>query len=252
MDPDQVCTSLRQIGKAYQKILDGSSQYVLESAAINVEVSKEQYDQAKRNERRTGLKPEPWGYTIHHDQPLRFIPSKIPNGIEVEVDVYCEILWADGDVPVKQDIKVRIWSQHDQTIFNPDRDSKRIEEELTSSKRIHNGRVVSRFHFDKADPNQSGPEYHLQFGGIPEEYELCWHPKKVNLPRFAHQPMELFLTCQMIAVNFFGDEYEEIKRKMEWEYELLFYQNLLLRKHYQECLKAIEEKKPLLDSLWVR
>jgi hypothetical protein len=85
----------------------------------------------------------------------------------------------------------------------------------------------------------------------PEDYELCWHPKKVNVPRLNYQPMELFLTCQMIASNFFWKEYLEIREKSEWREEVIYYQERLLRGYYKKCLDAIENKEPLLDKLWV-
>lgn len=245
-------TSLRLIGKVYNKILDETSlAIVLPSAEANVRTMKEQYDYAKRNQSR-GFTPESWGYTIEHTQPLRFVPSKILRGVELQIDVYCDVRWEDDDRPVKQDIKVRIWSQHDETIFDPHRDSTEIFDRLADPERMHQGRVISRFHFDKANPDQKkGPEYHLQFGGKSEDYELCWHPKSVDIPRLEYHPMELFLTCQVIAANFFWKEYLEIREKREWREELILYQNLLLLNHYEKCLNVIKNHELLLDSLWI-
>lgn len=252
MNAERVKTSLKQVGKVYKEILDNTTtQNVLSNAIASVGVTKERYDYAVRNQTR-GFTPEPWGYTINHDDPLRFKSTQIPNGVKLQVDIYCDIRWTDDDdKPVKQDIKVRIWSQHDETIFNPNRDSEEVFAQLSNPDRLYPGRVVSRFHFDKANPNQVGPEYHLQFGGIPEDYELCWHPKKVNVPRLIYQPMELFLTCQMIAANFFWDEYLEIREKPEWKSELVLYQNTLLYDYYQRCLDSITRKDSLVDTLWM-
>lgn len=252
MDFRRVQSSLRLIGKVYSKILDEVSQaIVLPLAEEHVKITKERYEYAKRNQTR-GFTPEPWGYTIEHTQPLRFVPSKILGGIELQADVYCDVRWEDDDRPIKQDIKVRVWCDHDETIFDQNRDSQGIYEQLIDPARTHSGRVVSRFHFDKANPDQKqGPDYHLQFGGKPEDYELCWHPKVVNIPRLEYPPMELFLTCQMIAANFFWKEYLEIREKREWREELILYQDMLLLSHYQRCLDAIKNHEPLLDSLWV-
>jgi hypothetical protein len=252
MDPERVKTSLNQIRKVYRRILDDSTRdIVIPHAIASVDTTKQSYDYAVRNRTR-GFIPEPWGYTITHDQPLRFKPARIPNGIELQVDVYCDVRWADDDRPVRQDIKVRIWSQHDEVIFDPERDAQIIETKLTSLERNYPGRVVARFHLDRADPGQkAGPEYHLQFGGKPEDYELCWHPKKVNVPRLEYRPVELFLTCQMIVANFFWEEYLEIREKREWREELILYQDLLLRRHYENCLNLIRNHESLLDGLWV-
>jgi len=215
-----------------------------------VRATKERYDWAKRNASR-GIVPEPWGYTIFDSRPLKFRPSPVLGGIRPVVDVYCDVRWADDDIPAKQEIKVRLWTEHNDTIFDADRDSEAILERLCEPGRTHPGRVVSRYHFDKADPTQSkGPRYHVQYGGIPRGYELCWHPSAVDVPRLQHQPAELFLTCQMIAANFFWEKYLEIREKAEWRGELLLYQDLLLENYYRECLDAVTNHESLLDTLW--
>lgn len=248
-------TSLKEIGKLYRNILDPSYSLVIPAAVERVGATREQYEYAKRNQSR-GLRPEPWGYTIEHNHPLLFKSSNILKGIDLQVDVCCDIGWEDDDVPVKQSITVRIWSQHAGTVFNEQRDSQKIAEELTDPARLHLGRVVSRFHLDRVSPRQAQgarfhPEYHLQFGGVPEDYELCWHPKAIDVPRLEYHPMELFLVCQMIAANFFWEEYLEIREKIEWRQEVILYQDLLLLNHFRKCVEAIENKKSLLDAIGV-
>lgn len=248
MNLERIQTSLRQIGKTYQKILDGTAQYVLELSIAKLKESKEHYDYVVRNRTRLKIDTEPsWGYTISHDRPLRFKKSQTL-GLDLQVDIYCDIQWANEDIPMRQDIKVRIWSEHFDIIYDERRDAEAIFDRL--AKQEMPKRVVCRFHFDKAEPNQSGSDYHLQLGGKPEDYELYWHPKKVNVPRLAYQPMDLFLTCQMIAANFFWDEYLEIREKPEWKSELILYQNTLLHNYYQRCFDSINSKESLLDRLW--
>lgn len=252
MDAKRIQTSLEQIRKLYGTILDDNSRsVVLPSAIASVGTTRAAYDRAVRDQVR-GITPVPWGYLITHDQPLRFKVADLPNGPKLQVDVYCDVKWANTDTPVKQDIKVRIWSKERNIIFDPDRDGSRIATELDSPHRNHPGRVIARFHLDKADESQKvGPSYHLQFGGKAQDYELCWHPKKVNVPRFEFRPMELFLTCQLIAANFFWNEYQNIREKSEWREQLIFYQNLLLKQHYEKCLNIINNRESLLDGLWV-
>lgn len=258
MDPNKVQASLRQIGKIYSRILDDdSTSIVIPSAIASVRATREQYDYEKHNEPR-GIEPTSWGYTIDHNKPLRFIRSEVRE-LEFQVDIYCDIQWKDDDAPIKQDIKVRIWSEHNATIYRPEIDSQQIEEQLTDTTRKYPGRVVSRFHLDRVyrEGNAAGttfeaaPEYHLQIGGVPHGYELCWHPDKVNVPRLMHQPMELFLTCQMVAANFYWKEYEEIRKKGEWKRELIQYQKLLLVPHYRKCAELLARDQPLLDGLLV-
>lgn len=251
MDSKRIKTSLNHIKKIYGKILDSSCQNVIAAAAAMVDETKERYDQAVKSKSR-GMSPEPWGYTIYHDQPLIFKKSKIPNGLELQVDVYCDIRWGEDDLPVQQDLKVRVWSHDVKTIFDENRDAAGMENLIEGNKRNgYPGRVVSRFHLDKSNPGQTtGPVYHLQFGGAPEEYELCWHPKKVNVPRLEYHPVELCLTCQMIAMNFFANEYSQLKEKSELRQEILQYQDIMLKSYYNRCLKSINDKELLLESLW--
>jgi hypothetical protein len=65
------------------------------------------------------------------------------------------------------------------------------------------------------------------------------------------QPMELFLTCQLVAANFYWKDYEEIRKKGEWKRELIQYQKLLLLPHYRKCVELLDSNKPLLDELLV-
>lgn len=256
MDPQKVINSLQLIGKVYKPILDDSYQYVIPQAVATVQATKNAYDYARRNQPR-GFVPEPWGYSIQHDSPLKFLSVAVPNSVEMYVDVYCDVRWSEQDVPIVQDIKVRVWSNHSETIFDDKRDSRVVLDELTKEGRKYLGRVVSRLHFDKANLNPNTgpgyhPEYHVQYGGISEEYELCWHPKKVNVPRLNHQPLELFLVCQMVAANFFPEIYrDQIREKAEWRQELIHYQNLILRGYYEKCLGAINNNNSLLDDLCV-
>jgi hypothetical protein len=145
---------------------------------------------------------------------------------------------------------------HEETIFRDEFDAERISEELEDDDRPYfprphrKSRVVSRIHFDKANPSQVGPLYHLQFGGISRPYELFWHPEKVNVPRLEYQPMDLFLTCQMVVANFFPEHYSEIRIRPEWRKQLIWCQENFLLQHYELCFNALKDKQTLLDVLW--
>jgi len=253
MDANRVRQSLDLIGKVYRPILDDSYSFVIPKAKAEVEASRNEYEKAIRNQTR-GYVPEPWGYSIDHEYPLRFQIRSVPNSVDMQVDIYCDIRWAESDIPVVQDIKMRIWSNHDETIFNPSRDAEAILDELSRKDRAYPGRVVSRLHFDRTTRNENmagnPPEYHVQYGGISKPYELCWHPEKVNVPRLHHPPLELFLVCQIVAANFFPNVYrDQIRGRAEWQQELFFYQNRILRGYYEKCLNAINDKNSLFDVL---
>lgn len=196
-----------------------------------------------------------WGYEIPDSYPLCFKPSEVLKG--VHVDIYCDVKWSNDDLPVKQDIKIRVWSDDDSITFRSGLDSDDIWYRLNDESRSHKRRVISRFHFDKANhsqgkSNEYHPKYHVQTGGISKDYELCWHPKSFDVPRLPYPPMDLFLACQLVAANFFPEKYEDIKKERTWMTHLKACQNTMLLDYYQKCVRAIQdttEERPLLDVL---
>ncbi len=246
----QVERTLRVLNNVYNSILDESASYILPQAITEVSATYGDYKKAQERNPRAEVR-ETWGYTIYPYAPLRFKPTK-NNGIDFIVDVYCDIQWRNDDLPVSQDIKIRAWSTHRPTIYHDERDSPNIKAILDSAGRNPVGRVVSRLHFDKANESQAGPEYHMQFGGKPENDELCWFPESVKIPRLEYKPMELFLVCQLVAANFYPDEYAEIKEKSEWLGTLRWSQQSLLLPYYQKCLTALQGDISLLDHMWMK
>ena len=250
MNSGIVVKTLRSIqsacGKGNSRILDDTNMWVLDEAISTVEYT------AKEFERDPDNNPD-WGYEIPEKSPLRFKQSKLSNG--VTVDVYCRLRWSDRTgVPSKQDIKILIWSQDDKIIFRPEFDSICVYEKLTDRKRKQPGRVISRFHFDRADlsqgkSNEYHPKFHMQIGGKPSDDELSWHPKSFDLPRIPCHPMELLLTCQLVAINFFPEEYERIRRERHWIGQLREIQQSIMQDYYDKCAHAIGEGSSLLDLL---
>jgi hypothetical protein len=188
--------------------------------------------------------------------------------LKLWVDVYCIVEWArEDELPIKQDIKLRVWSNDPKFLHLQEREAIEGEtslDELPSHIRavIENmcgdsdsGRVIYRCHFDKANPGQRGPKYHLQFGGEPAGEEFCWLPEIIPLPRIVHTPLDLILTCELVAANFYPTEYQEIRKDLTWRSVLYQSQTNLLERYYQECLNALgethrEESGSLLEYLW--
>ena len=250
MNPSLVEQTLISIQNAYgtgtSGILDDSANWVLPQAI----------DLAKRMWARTEKDPRnhsEWGYDIYETDPLRFRPEDALKG--VTVDVYCRLRWSRGtDVPSEQVIQVRVWSRNKNLVYRPDLDSERVHELLKDSTRKHPGRVISRFHLDRANlspcsTNEYHPEFHLQVGGDSEDYELCWHPDTFDLPRIPLYPMELFLTCQLVAINFFPDAYDKIKKERHWKGRLRDLQQRVWLEHHKECVRTIDAGDSLLDLL---
>lgn len=238
--------SIRTVyGKRNIAILDeGSYQWILEEAEREARTT---WNNFKAD---SSTYPS-WGYKIDAKNPLRFKPSEVLNG--VIVDLYCNIRWSAGNyVPAKQDIKMRIWSEDQNLIYRDHLDSDLIFEKL--SNRIQKRRVISRFHFDRVDHSQGKskeyhPEFHMQIGGVPDDDELCWHPKSFDIPRIAHHPMELFLACQLVAINFFPERYMDIRQELLWKHQLHATQEAIALEYYEQCVRAIRQKDSLLDFL---
>ena len=154
-------------------------------------------------------------------------------------------------MPIAQQICLRVWSDSlDDFAYRKEMDSEKVFEQLTDPNYPFKARVMFRCHFDLADVEQPGPRYHLQFGGNPREEELFWSPEALKLPRFAIPPMDLILACQLIAANFYWDEYNQFRETPEWLNTVRLVQKHLLEDYHRNCLNAIEREKSLLDHLW--
>lgn len=233
-------------GKRSTGILSETTKRVLEEAIRDAEETWADFKRDPSNN-------PTWGYEISDKNPLRFKPSEVLNG--VIIDIYCKVKWSsDSSIPVEQDIKMRIWSEDDNLIFRPNLDSEKILEKLSDPTRLTKGRVVSRFHFDRVDHSQGKskeyhPEFHMQIGGVSNDYELCWHPKSFDIPRIAHHPMELLLTCQLVAINFFPEKYVDISQELLWMNQLYTTQQSVILDYYEQCIRAIRSNQSLLDML---
>lgn len=238
----QVEMGLRQIKARFRRILEDGADDVIDQAVQELAQSKKGYESHQRND---------WGYHIDPVRPLRFTASRANKGAELTVDLFCDIRWKANAAPETQDICLRIWSDDSNCTHRENWDAKTIADVLSDPNRTRNGRVMLRLHFDKANQNQEGPEYHLQFGGKQQPDELHWFPKVIDLPRFVYQPMDIVLACEFVAANFYPEEYQNFKEDPTWHGVVRNSQASLLQSYYEQCLKTIkDEKQSLLVSLW--
>lgn len=245
MKPALISKMFGRIRKDMGHLLEASHIYILDEAEGKMKATYKQFTKGNL---------ESWGYVIHPERPLVFKQSERPTS-ENKVDIYCDMRWSEDSLPLQQDIKVRVWGMADELTYRKGLDAEVIQEKLTNPERRRNGRVISRYHFDKVNhqgssiSNEYHPMYHVQIGGKSEAYELCWHPSSFDIPRIPHQPMDFFLACQLIAINFFPTEYRSIRESAEWNTHLETTQRMLLREYYQSCIDAIDSGKSLLDEL---
>lgn len=250
MNATNVKFALEAIRKTYGKrdigILSKPAEEILDDAILDAESTWDRF-------RKPSTTASSWGYEISTSRPLCFAPSEVLNG--AVVDISCKLRWSkESSIPSKQDIRMRIWSEHADFVYRSNLDSECVEAELTDPARMTRGRVISRFHFDRVDNSQGEskefhPKFHIQIGGKPDEDELYWHPKKFDLPRIPHHPMELLLTCQFVAINFFPEKYGEIRKDTFWKRELLATQKSVVETYYEQCLRTVRNKVSLLDAL---
>lgn len=246
MNHKWVISSLRELAKSYRDILEDDAKNIIDEAIAGIRITKERYDEYKRRTDNPSLVPQPWGYQIDPDRPLRFRPSSALGSMRPQVEIYSTVLWQDeGNPPVTQNTHVRIWSASADHIFRTAFDAEDLFNMIGER-----GRVMWRCHFDLANTGQQGPQHHLQFGGNARDYELCWFPNEIDLPRLVCPPMDLVLVCQFIAANFFWKEYNEFRDTPEWMIALSRSQEHLLKNYYKACVDAISNHRSLLDTLW--
>lgn len=236
---------LEQVKRQFSNILEDGSEGVIDEAIAQLDASKQEYDWSRRRTDNPNLRVAPWGYRIFHERPLRFRRSSVIKGLDLWIDLYCTALWRDEDTPaVEQVTHIRIWSDEIDYVYRPNWDAENVYTKLES------GRVMLRWHFDRANPGQPGPKHHLQFGGEARDDELCWFPGILDVPRLASPPMDLLLSCQLIAANFYWDEYMTFREDPIWHNIMCRSQRSMLEAYYDSCLKCIKNDNILLDELW--
>jgi len=252
MRVNQIKTGLQEVKRNFQVILDDRASFVIDEAITELEISKKKFDEWERKTHAPGRGPQSWGYSISPNKPLRFIQSKVIKGQNIWADLFCKVSWKkEEEMPIEQNVCLRVWSDSlDDFAYRADMDSEKVLEKLTNPNHPFDGRVMFRCHFDLADEKQLNPKYHLQFGGNPQVEELCWFPEALKLPRFAFPPMDLILVCQLIAANFYWEEYNQFRETPEWMNALRNSQERLLKNYYKDCFNAINQERSLLDYLW--
>jgi len=252
MNANLIKAGLQRLKKSFRRILQDGAEDVIDDAIAEIEGLKKRFDEQKRQTHDPHLTPKPWGYRIYSERPLRFKRSNAIKGLNLWVDLYCTVLWEEeGSMPVEQVIHLRVWSDRSNSCTYREKwDSDDVLDKLTNSAWTDEGRVMLRCHFDLSNPGQDGPKYHLQFGGNARGNELCWFPEIINLPRLAFHPMDLILVCQLVAANFYWEEYKEFQEAPEWVSAIRRSQEHLLKDYYRDCFTALDQDCVLLDRLW--
>ena len=231
---EHVLKTLEIIRHRFRRILDAGAPDVLEQARQQIRDTWSDHDNRVR-QRRSECPVKPWGYSIDADAPLRFVPC-IVDGVRLSVDVMSTARWdVGGDEPCCLKLVARVWARERHVFYRDGLDSPAVLPRIS----VDRGRVMLRFHFDKATLGQRGPKYHLQLGGKPAPDEHCWLHPSISVPRLAYPPTDLVIACEMIAANFFPDEYTAIRSDPAWRGMLKSTQEYLLRPYHSKCLGVI-------------
>lgn len=243
MTPGNVIRGLEVIETRLRRLLRPGAVVVLSQARAEVERTSALYEAAVRAGSRS---PQPWGFAISPDAPLEFRTCVVRDH-QLRVDLFCNLRWLDARKPqVRQELVVRVWALDDAVILREGWDAPEVASKIDSQR----GRVMLRFHFDRANEGQPGPTYHLQAGGNARDEEACWLHEAISVPRLAHPPMDLILACELVVANFCGVEDRKLLRDPPWHGSLCDSQNDLLLDYYDECARLVRRGEGLLRKLW--
>lgn len=177
-----------------------------------------------------------WSLVITPEKPLTFIKNDVDD-LKLQIDLSCDIEGAHDDVSKikKSNIILRVWSYDEKICYREGFDAKELKNKMES---LGWRRVITRFHFDmrNADAREIEPLYHFHIGGISNVDEYCWLPEKIKVPRFCYPPMDLILLCEFVLMNFFPDDYEELRKKPEWKSLVKKSQEIFMKSYLESCV----------------
>lgn len=80
------------------------------------------------------------------------------------------------------------------------------------------GAPLVRWHIDKANKSQAGyqdgPLFHIQLGG--HHHDNRGNDLPIKKPRWNHPPLDIVLFCELVAANFFPDEWLKLREDPAW------------------------------------
>lgn len=250
-----VVRGLRALETQLSDILDSASGHTLAKAqkcALKEEELYHKYRQTPNCEHK--LLETGWGFRIDDPHSLRFKECYV-NKYCYRVDVLCEFRWKwsseeQCSEPHQRSLILRVWSRDNAMVYREEWDSECVLRSMVE-KPGEAERVMVRFHFDRAPQGASEPLDHFQVGGIARSDEYSWMPSQLDVPRVPYPPQDLYLVCELIGANFYGQRYRTISTDALWRHQILESQELCLKDYYEGCLKAIDRRKSVLvDHLW--
>ena len=195
------------------------------SKELLMEQARQLRDSAKRRREKSLIK---WEFTILREHPLMFKTDDH----KLKADV-AGIVKGMGDIIEEVNTLLRIWCLDEKVYYREGIDGEEVKRKLAVSGK----RVLVRFHFDRRAANARRPEplYHLQVGGKSLDDECCWFPEDIDVPRFHFPPMDIVLLCELVLVNFFHKQSEELRKKPEWRSLVRKSQEIFQSDYFDKC-----------------
>lgn len=117
------------------------------------------------------------------------------------------------------------------------------------------GTPMARWHVDLANADersgsvQSGPLYHLQYGGHNHDRRDLDEP--IKEPRWCHPPMELALLCEVVAANFFPDKWRDLREDAAWCRSIRVFEQLCYTAYLKKLTDSLAKTgTTALGSMW--
>jgi hypothetical protein len=112
---------------------------------------------------------------------------------------------------------------------------------------------LSRWHLDLANKaggvHQSGPMTHLQFGG--HHHDERWRDHPLKVPRWCHPPMEVALLCEVVAANFYEEEWLDLREEANWCEAISVYERLCYTHYFERMTRSLSvSSSTALSSMW--
>lgn len=108
---------------------------------------------------------------------------------------------------------------------------------------------ICRWHMDLANPGQSGPVLHLQYGG--NSPFRGYVPPPISVPRWHYPHLDLILMGEIVAANFFEDRWKVFREDPTWCGHISFAEEYCLGV-YQKHLQAGQatSRTTVLNEFW--
>ncbi len=97
---------------------------------------------------------------------------------------------------------------------------------------LRDHKMLARHHVDMANRQQHGPVWHVQYGGKSSGGERSCN-EWLDLPRWPTVPMDIILTLELVAYNFFHEEWKRLCKRGSWRGVIKRTEGLILGHYYR-------------------